>query len=378
MNQMPELPRLDENLMNRRLELPSGRVRLIIDTDAHNQIDDQFALAWALLSQDSFEILGILAEPYDTSLQLEHTIAAYDALRSDANAKPTGPASRYIAKARRMLANKINPRDIPSVTPDKGMELSYQEILKVDKLLGTGFSNLSFRGSDSFLTSFDEPVDSPAARFIIEQAMAQSPDDEPIYIAAIGCVTNIASAILMEPRIRERIVVTWTASYPTYWEYSNVPSFNLVLDPLSSQLLFACGVPHVYLPGYYIGELLIISQPEMERWVAPYGKIGAYLQELYTEKNLLRTMFGINMDDLFGRSWVVWDLINFAWLMNPDWVPSKIRTSPLLDDDLVYRPNPNPFPMREAYEIKRDEIYRDFFLKLAKHARKDDYTHYFD
>ena len=126
MNQLPEMPRLDESLMCRRLKLPSGRVRLIIDTDAHNQIDDQFALAWALLSQDSFEILGILAEPYETSLQLEHTITAYDALRSDANAKPTGPASRYIAKARRMLANKIDPRDIPSVTPDNrdGAQLS--------------------------------------------------------------------------------------------------------------------------------------------------------------------------------------------------------------------------------------------------------------
>ena len=368
MSQLPDFPPLDESLLNRRLELPSGRIRLIIDTDAHNQIDDQFALAWALLSQDNFEILGILAEPYETAHQLEHTITAYDALRADTNASLTPPASHFIDKARRMLINDINPRDIPSVTPVEGMELSYQEILKVSELMGADFSDCSYRGSETFLSSYDKPVDSPAARFIVEQAMSRSPDDEPIYIAAIGCVTNIVSAILMEPRIRERIVVTWTASYPTSWDGSNAPSFNLVLDPLSSRLLFACGVPHIYLPGYYVGEMLSISLPEMERWVAPYGRIGAYLHELYTKKNLLRTMFGIRMNDLFGRSWVVWDLINFAWLMRPDWVPSRVRPSLILSDELIYLPNPNSYLMREAYGINRDEIYRDFFRKLAQHA----------
>ena len=372
MARLPNFPPLDESLLNHRLELPSGRIRLIIDTDAHNQIDDQFAIAWALLSQDVFEILGILAEPYDTSQQIGHTITAYDALRAGADASLAAPASRFVDKARRMLANDIHPRDIPSVASAEGMELSYQEILKVDELMGAGFADRSYRGSETFLSSYDKPVDSPAARFIIEQAMSQSPDDEPIYIAAIGCVTNIASAILMEPRIRERIVVTWTSSYPSSWDGSNAPSFNLVLDPLSSRLLFACGVPHVYLPGYYVGELLSISLPEMERWVAPYGRIGAYLHELYTEKNLLRTMFGIKMDDLFGRSWVVWDLINFAWLMRPDWVPSKLRPSPILSDELVFLPNPNSYPMREAYGLNRDEIYRDFFRRLAKHAGEND------
>lgn len=368
---IPHLPPLDDDLLNERLQLPSGKVRLIIDTDAHNQIDDQFALAWALLAQDRFSILGILAEPYETVRQMQETIAAYDALQVDDQDRLYGRARRYLPAARRMWANGINPREIPTVDPATGMELSYQEILKVDDLLGTDLADRCLPGSARFLTSYDEPVDSPAARFIIDQAMAGSPQDEPIYIAAIGCLTNIASAILLEPRIRERIVVTWTASFPTFWDGSNASSFNLIMDPLAAKFLFACGVPHVYLPGYYVGEMLTISLPEMERWVAPYGRIGAYLHELYTEKNLLRTMFGIAMADMFGRSWVVWDLINFAWLMRPDWVPSRLRPSPLLDDALCYQVNPNPHPMREAYGIHRDAIYRDFFHRLALHAGVD-------
>lgn len=364
---IPNFPALNEDLLLKRLELPSGRIRLIIDTDAHNEIDDQYAIAWALLSQDVFEVLGILAEPYGRSNRREPTIAAYDALDMDPNASLTGPASDYADVARRMLANGINPHELPFVTPAEGMELSYQEILKVDELMGAGFADRSYRGSETYLSSYERPVDSPAARFIVEQAMSQSPDDEPIYIAAIGCVTNIASAILMEPRIRERIVVTWTSSYPSSWDGSNAPSYNLVQDSLSSQLLFACGVPHIYLPGYYVGELLSISLPEMERWVAPHGRIGAYLHELYTN-NPVYTMWGSRTGDLFGRSWVIWDLINFAWLMNPEWVPSKIRPAPILTEDLYYKPNPNAYPMREAYGLNRDEVYRDFFLKLARHA----------
>ena len=35
-----------------RLALPGALPRIVIDTDAANEIDDQFALAWALLSPD--------------------------------------------------------------------------------------------------------------------------------------------------------------------------------------------------------------------------------------------------------------------------------------------------------------------------------------
>ena len=367
MPDQPSFPPLDPDFMRKRLALPSGRIRLIIDTDTYNEIDDQYALAWAFLSQDAFDIIGILAEPYGHADRREPTLAAYDALVADANAKLAPPASDYAEYARRMIQNDINPHQIQYATAAEGMELSYLEILKVAEMLGADFADRSFRGSERYLTSFDDPVDSPAARFIVEQAMSQSSDDEPIYIAAIGCVTNIASAILMEPRIRERIVVTWTSSYPSSWDGSNVSSYNLVQDPLSSHLLFSSGVPHVYLPGYYVGEMLSISLPEMERWVAPHGRIGAYLHELYT-KNPIHLMRGIATDDLFGRTWVIWDLINFAWLMKPEWVPSRLRPSPLLTDDLVFEAKPKAHWMREAYGLNRDEIYRDFFDKLAAHA----------
>ncbi|MEO1443440.1 MAG: nucleoside hydrolase [Chloroflexota bacterium] len=201
--------------------------------------------------------------------------------------------------------------------------------------------------------------------YIIECAMAD--DERPLYIAAIGCVTNIASAIVKAPEIIDRIVVTWTSAYPSWVTHmSNAASLNLVQDVVASQYLMDCGVPHVYLPGYYIGEQLKISQPEMEQWVKGQGAIGDYLYHLY-ENNPIYPMFGLY--DHYGRTWVIWDLINFAWLLNLDWVPTQTVKSPLLTDDLYWQHDESRHWMREAVSINRDAIFRDFFTKLAAHAK---------
>ena len=39
-------PTLSDDAMRRRLAPPTSPVRMFIDTYAHNEIDDQFALAW--------------------------------------------------------------------------------------------------------------------------------------------------------------------------------------------------------------------------------------------------------------------------------------------------------------------------------------------
>ena len=48
---MPTYPTISPELREQRLALPTGRRRIVIDTDTANEIDDQFALAWALQSR---------------------------------------------------------------------------------------------------------------------------------------------------------------------------------------------------------------------------------------------------------------------------------------------------------------------------------------
>lgn len=354
-------PKLADNDLRRLLEPPDGKVRLVIDTDTHNEIDDQFALTWALLAPEKFDIEGVYAAPYSFASRREPLLEAYRLLQGgQANQIPE---RKFETWARRLLQAGIDPTAIRFVPPDEGMELSYQEILTVFDKLGQDPTGRVWRGSPGYLTSLAEPIRSPAAEHLIERALAG--EDRPLYVAAIGCLPNIASAILLEPEIIKHIVVLWTSAYPTFCNLSNAASFNLVQDPLASQLLFDCGVAHVYLPGYYIGAQLSISLPEVERWVKGQGAIGDYLYHLYTH-NPLHAQRGIA--DHFGRTWVMWDLINFAWLLNPGWVPSQLVHTPILTDDFYWRHDPNRHLMREAHGIDRDGIFRDFFTRLQEAA----------
>jgi inosine-uridine nucleoside N-ribohydrolase len=355
------LPVATRERVKKLLETPEVPVRLIIDTDAHNEIDDQFALAWALLSRDVLEIEGTLAAPYSFAHHREPLLHAFDQARRD-EGEP-GPEVEVIGSyhrwARSLMAAGTDPYDVPFVGPDEGMELSYREVVHVYRLLGADPRQVVFRGARGYLAAPDRPVRSEATDFLIERAMAA--DERPLYVAAIGAPTNIASAILLEPRITEHIVVLWTSGYPSWSPLSNRPSLNLIQDVAASRLLFDCGVPLVYLPGFYIGAQLAISLPEMERWVRGRGQIGDYLYHLYTH-NPIHFQRGIT--DQSDRTWVIWDLICFAWLIDADWVPSRLVSAPSLDAELHWQQTVDRHPIREAIGVDRDAIFRDFYRKL--------------
>lgn len=264
------------------LELPAGPVRLILDTDTANEIDDQFALAWTLLSPDQIEIEGVTAEPFSFQHHRPRLLQAHRILTSGgpSTTEEAALVSTYRSWIEGLTSLGKDPAKVKFVPPQAGMELSYQEILTVYNKLGLDPGGQVYRGSPSYLTSFDAPLRTPAAEHIIERALAAS--DRPLYVAAIGCVTNIASALLMAPEITCNLVVVWTSGYPSSFHLSNAPSLNLVQDRLASQLLFECGVAHVYLPGFHVGAQLKISLPDMETWVRGKGAIGDYLYELYT------------------------------------------------------------------------------------------------
>lgn len=365
-----DLPKLPESKMMQMLRLPEpeGKLRIVIDTDAKNEIDDQFALAWALMSQDRLEIEGMYAAPFSRMFHKEPLLKAYEQIKSQTlgqvmEGENISWGGSYHDWVRRLLAEGKDPTKLKFVSPGEGTELSYGEILKIYELLEEDSTGKVFYGSAGFLESLDQPIRSPAVDHLIERAMAHDDQDRPLYVVALAALTNIASAILIEPRIIERIVVVWTAAYPTFSHLPNRPSMNLVQDILASQFLFDCGVPHVYLPGFYIGVQLSLSLPDTERWIKGRGKIGDYLYYLYTN-NPVYEQRGIK--EHFGRTWIAWDLINFAWLLNSDWVPSQLVDSPRLDDRLVWQHSEKRHLMREAVGINRDEIFRDFFNKLKK------------
>ncbi len=349
----------------RRMEMFADRpgpARVLIDTDTANEIDDQFALAWAVLSPDRIEIEAIVAEPYGHRHMRAPLLAAVEALGRRPDTIPID--DRFESWARYLVESGVDVATMDLVGPAEGMEQSYHEIVTVLDKLGVASEGLVFRGSERYLPAADVPVVTEGAHRIIEAAL--SDDERVLHVLAIGAVTNVASALLMAPEIAGRMVVNWTSGYPSWTDFSNQPSLNLVQDPHASRLLFSSGVPLVYLPGFHIGAQLRLSLPEMEAWFEGKGEIGDYLCHLY-RNNPIWLQRGV--EPFAGQSWVIWDLINVAWLIDRSWVPTRVTATPRLDEELYWRSVSGAPMMLEAVGIDRDAIFHDLITKLDEQER---------
>lgn len=318
-----------------RLAEPREPVRLVIDTDAANEIDDQFALTWALLSPQALRIEAVYAAPFSFAHRRDRLPAA----------SPDAPP--------------FNP-------PGEGMRRSLEEILRMFSLAGVPAAGRVFAGSDRYLDACLQAVRSPAVEHLVDCARATA-EDRPLYVLALGCVTNIASALLLAPDIAERIVVVWTSGYPSTAQHVN-NSFNLEQDLPASQYLLDCGVPLVYLPGFHVGAQLRLSSAEVAQHVRGRGPLGDALARLFND-NPLWPIYPV--DTRRPYSWVMWDLICVAWLLSPLWVPSTLVATPRLDRQRRWRPGTGRHLMREGYAVERDAIFNDLFAKLTCHANSD-------
>jgi hypothetical protein len=319
-------PKISNSTRLEKLQPPNGKVRMVIDTDTFNEIDDQFAVVHALLSPERLSVEGIYAAPFF-------------------NQRSTGPGN--------------------------GMELSYDEILRLLDRLGKPSGGLVHRGSSGFLADYDHPYASDAVNDLIERAMSS---DEPLFVVAIGALTNIASAILIEPKIIEKIILVWLGGNALHWPHTN--EFNLLGDVLASRLIFNCGVPLVLIPCAGVTTHLRTTVSEIERFVEGQGAIGDYLAETFKAYN----------DDHFGWSKEIWDVVAIAYMINSDWIPSFITSSPMIaQQPPAIEPGLDPYPwekyqltwsfdhsrhpIRCAYYVERDPIFRDLFTKLERFAK---------
>jgi len=303
--------------LRKMLEPPSGKVPVVIDTDTYNEIDDQYALAYGILSPEHMEVEALYAAPY------------------------------------------LNNR---STSAGDGMEKSYQEILRLLKFLNRKPEDFAFRGSDRFFESAGKAVDSPAARDLIKKALQSR--STPLYVLTTGCPANVSSAILMEPRIKEKIVVVWLGGTPHEWPSAR--EFNLQQDLHASRVLFDSGVPLVQIPAKNVSEHLRTTVPEMERWVKGRSRLGDYLFDQFVEYAKVHTK---GREAAYPWSKVIWDISAVAWIIQPRWIPSALVPSPVLTHDYRWSKKPGRSIIRVATNVSRDPVFHDLFQKLAKTGR---------
>ncbi len=292
------------------LTVPAGVIDAVLDTDAYNEVDDQFAISLFLRMPERVRPLALYAAPFY-------------------NSNSSGPAD--------------------------GMEKSYDELGRLLPLLGR--EDLPrYRGSDRYLPSETEAVDSPAARDLIARAMPYSPE-RPLYVVAIGAITNVASALLLAPEIKEKIVVVWLGGHSLDWAHTK--EFNMVQDIAAARVVMGCGVPFVQLPCMGVVDAFAISKPELEKWLVGKNPLADYLAKavLHAQQN---------SDYVWSR--VIWDVTAVAWLFNDGerFMQSKLIPTPLPAYDGLYEHRANAPLCRYVHHISRDALMAELIRRLTE------------
>ena len=197
-------------------------IRVIIDTDAKNEIDDQWAITLALLSTERLKIEGFIA----------------------ANYAGGGPL---------------------------GVEKSFQEIKTVLRKIGVEGKYPVFKGSQPMRYN-NTPSESEGVDFIIRKAMKATKED-PIWVVALGSATNLASAYLKEPQISDKVVFFWHGR--TKWP-DKCWNYNVYGDRHAAAVLFHAPLPFIL---FDTGTYLTCPMEESEKNVKPFGEIGKYLHD---------------------------------------------------------------------------------------------------
>lgn len=291
---------------------PKGKVDVVLDTDTYNEVDDQYALAYLIRSEDKLKLKAIYAAPFSNS-------------KAD--------------------------------TPDEGMEKSYQEIMNILELMDREeLKSMVFKGAGQYLEAEDAPVDSPAARDLACRAMTYTAEN-PLYVIAIGAITNVASAILLEPDIVSRIVVIWLGGHALHWPDNE--EFNLRQDIAAARVVFGCGAAMVLLPCMGVVSAFTVSEPELEHFLRGKNKLCDYLADVTRQEGRL-------WKDIDTWTRAIWDVTAVAWLLDERFMKDCLIHSPIPEYDHHYAVDCRRHMIRYVYHINRDELLLDLFQKLTR------------
>ena len=287
---------------------PEKRQRVIINTDAKNEADDQFAIVHAVLTP-SFELHGII------------------------------------------------PAHFGDRKSQTSLEDSYEETMLLLKLMKLENDVRVEKGAVCAMPDEKTPVDSPGARLIIEEAMKD--DERPLYVAFYGPLTDMASALLLEPEIENRnVIVVWIGGgdWPTGGR-----EFNLSNDIHSANVVFKSKLEVWQIPRD-VYRTMPVSYAELAEKVYPHGQIGQYLVKQLIEFNAQK--------DTAMEYRSLGDSPAVGAIMYPSCGRWSWRPAPEFDSRMFYMHTGRNRPIRVYESIDSRFIHEDFFAKLAQFVRK--------
>ena len=203
------------------------------------------------------------------------------------------------------------------------------------------------------------PMASAGARLIIEEGMKDDP--RPLYVAFLGPLTDMAAALLMEPRLNERnICVVWIGG--GQWPVGG-REYNLSNDIHAANVVMKSGVQlwQIPMPVY---RMMAVSYAELMERVYDKGAIGKYLVEQLIDWNLR-----MHAGPIEHRS--LGDTPALSVILNPhggisEWLPAPEFNSLM---NYVHTGANRPIKVYRSIDVRY--ILEDFYAKLNRFTRGD-------
>lgn len=300
-------------------------LRVIVDTDCKNEADDQFALTHHLMTP-RFDIQAINA----THFEVRHH-----------DGTSMGQSYAEIEKILRLTGNEGKYR----VLKGSQYPLAYDEAERATAAV----CHAPFRPQVRWF-------ENEASRFIVEEAHRDDP--RPLFVVCLGALTNVATALLMDPSIESRFTCVWIGGgkYP-----GGSNEFNLLQDIPAANIVFGSRLNLWQVPSSTYG-MMKISLAELQTKVRPHGEIGRYLFEQL-----------VALNDEYGESswpagemWCLGDQPTVTLLMMSDMFQDyEVVTAPLFSRDMFYVPCPENRSIRVYKSVDSRFTFEDFFAKLA-------------
>lgn len=287
---------------------PEAKQRVIVNTDAKNEADDQYAIVQAVLTP-SFELHGIIPAHFGT-----------------------GKSSTSLKD-------------------------SHDETIKVLQLMDLEGQVRVADGATHAMPDENTPVDSAGARLIIDEAMKE--ESRTLFIAFYGPLTDMASALLLEPRIVERdIVVVWIGGGA--WP-SGGREYNLSNDIPSANVVMKSRLPVWQVPRNTY-RTMGVTYAELIEKVYPQGQIGKYLVEQLIEHNAATN------PKMEYRS--LGDSPCIGIILDPECGTWSWRPAPICDEQMHYIHTGQYRPIRVYENVNTRFIHEDLWAKLAQFHRR--------
>jgi inosine-uridine nucleoside N-ribohydrolase len=304
----------------------SGKHRVLLDSDANNELDDQHAMAYLFFNGDVFDVVGITVN----------------------TTRSGGNIEGHYKEARRVM-DLCNVYE--SMPLYKGADASFEEIRP-------NLDQPDFDGAE-------------AVDFIIEQAHKEA--DEKLILLPVGKLTNIALALEKDPSIASKVRIVWLGSnYPYAGEYNqdnDEESMNYILNtdvPFEIVLVrggketgtAAVSSNRAEINSIMPGKGPLANKTVIGRHGDSFDRFGDYSVSLY---NNIQTY-----DEAGTRP--LYDMAAIAIIKDPSWAEKKEIPAPILvDGEWQERPD-NPRKVFIWENFNKEAIMGDFFNRMENYV----------